>query len=914
MRAPLPPPLLSPLLSGLAARARSLWRGLRRRADVETEMDEEFRLHVELRAADLVRAGVSPAEAQRQARLEFGCAELHKDAAREARGLRPFDELRCSWLDVKLGGRMLVKHPALTVIATIAVAFAIAVGTVGFEVARQALWPTIPLPDGHAIVAVRNWNVADYAAVPASRRDYALWRDGLSTITDLSAVAVEERSIAVGTGPGQPETVANVTASTFALTRVPAMMGRTLRDADERGDAAAVVVVGYDFWQNKLGGAADAVGRVIRISGTPATIVGVMPRGYGFPQRNGVWRPLHLERMPEASPSLSYVFGRLAPGHARGEATAQAAAVGARAATMFPETRQHVRLHVLSLPDAVSDLPDAAALALASINGFLVLLAALVCGNVAMLLFARAVSRERELLVRAALGAGRGRLILQLFAEALVLCAVGAAVGLVVARFVLARTWTTIEGQTGPLPFYIDTAISSTTVLYAVGLTLFAAAIAGVVPAVKVTSGGVGGRLRAASGGGGGLQFGGVWTVVIVVQIALTTLLPWPLLGVGRDVLREDTPAGFSAEAFLTATLDIDRLDGVAASGDTVPATRAARLEAGYRALADRLRQDPGVLDVTYGDQMPQFTRGRNLIKLDPGPAAAQSQRCPEGWHCAGFVSVDPRFFDAVGAPVIRGRALTTTDAEHRTRVVLVNQTFVDEILRGSNPIGRQFRFAARSEPTAESWYEIVGVVPDLSVSENGTSYGRARIYQTALPRAMAPLRVAIHTRGDPQRFATRLRELAQATDPALRVIDPQPLPLLADPDAAGMAYGFALMVSLTGVTLMLSLAGVYAVTAFAVARRTREIGVRVALGARPLDVLTTVFKRPLVQVALGVGVGAILGFALANDDLSEVHLDALGSTAVFALSTVLCCALACIVPTRRALRVQPTEALRDDT
>jgi hypothetical protein len=501
---------------------------------------------------------------------------------------------------------------------------------------------------------------------------------------------------------------------------------------------------------------------------------------------------------------------------------------------------------------------------------------------------------------------------MQLFAEALVLCAVGAAVGLMGARFVLTRTWTMIEGQSGPLPFWIDTALSPTTILYAVGLALFAATIAGVVPALKVVSGSTGGRLRAASSGGGGLQFGGVWTVVIVAQIALTTLLPWPLLGFAGNGLREDTPAGFPAEAFLTATLDIDRLDGVAASGDSVPALRAARLEARYRALADRLREDPGVLDVTYADQMPQLTQGRHFIKMDPGPAAEHSEGCADGYYCVGFVSVDPRFFDVVGAPVIRGRALTTADAEQRTRVVLVNETFGEEVLGSRNPIGRRFRFASNQEPTAESWYEIVGVVPDLSVSK-GTSYDRTRIYKATMPREAGPLRVAIHVRGDPQRFAMRLRELAQATDPALRVIDPKPLAQLVDPDAAGMSYGFALMVGLTSITLMLSLAGVYAVTAFAVARRTREIGVRVALGARPLDVLTMVFKRPFVQVALGIGVGAILGFGLANDDLSEVHLDVLGSTAVFVLSTILCCALACIVPTRRALRIQPTEALRDD-
>jgi putative ABC transport system permease protein len=829
------------------------------------------------------------------------------------RGLRAFDSLRFSMLDLKLGGRMLVKHPALSVIATIAVAFAIAVGTVGFEIARQALWPTIPLPGGDAIVALRNWNVAEQASVPASRRDYELWRDGLGTIADLSAVEVEERSIAVGAGIGQPETVANVTASTFALTRVPALMGRTLLEADERGDAEEVVVVGYAFWKNKLGGAADAVGRVIRISGRPVTIVGVMPRGYGFPERNGVWRPLHLERIPEESPSLNYVFGRLAPGRTRDEATAEVAVIGARAATTFPATNKNVRLQVLSLPDAVSDLPAAAAVVLASINAFLVLLTALLCGNVAMLLFARAVSRERELLVRAALGAGRGRLVMQLFAEALVLCAVGAVVGLMVARFVLDRTWAMIEGQTGPLPFWIDTSISPTAILYAVGLTLFAAAIAGFVPALKVTSSRAGDRLRAASSGGGGLQFGGVWTAVIVAQIALTTLLPWPLLGLGGAGLREDTPAGFPAEAFLTATLEMDRLDGVAASGDTVPAVRAMRLETRYGALADRLRQDPRVLDVTYADQMPQLTSGRHFIKMDPGPTAEQSERCAQGYSCVAFVSVDPRFFDAVGAPVVRGRALTTGDAEHRTRAVLVNETFVDEVLGGRNPIGRRLRFSSSSEPTAESWHEIVGVVPDLSVSGTKGDYRRVRVYQATLPREAGPLRVAIHVRGDPQPFAVRLRELAQATDPALRVIDPKPLPLLVDPDTAGMSYGFGLLVGLTGVTLMLSLAGVYAVTAFAVARRTREIGVRVALGARPLNVLATVFKRPLVQMALGVGVGAILGFALANDDLSQVHLDVVVKTGVFALSTILCCALACIVPTRRALRIQPMEALKDE-
>lgn len=236
-----------------------------------------------------------------------------------------------SLLDLKLGLRMLRRHPGLSLVATIAVAFAIAVGTVGFEIARQVLWPAIPLPDGNAIVALRNWDVADSRPVAPSTRDYALWRDGLATLTDLGAVVAEERSVAVGAGPGYPETVASVTASTFALTRVPAAIGRSLLEADERPGAEPVVVVGHAFWTERLGGTADAIGRVIRISGTPATVVGVMPPGYGFPLRNQVWRPLKLDGLP-ASSGLDHVFGRLAPGKSREDAATEAAALGTRSA------------------------------------------------------------------------------------------------------------------------------------------------------------------------------------------------------------------------------------------------------------------------------------------------------------------------------------------------------------------------------------------------------------------------------------------------------------------------------------------------------------------------------------------------------------------------------------------------------
>jgi hypothetical protein len=370
-----------------------------------------------------------------------------------------------------------------------------------------------------------------------------------------------------------------------------------------------------------------------------------------------------------------------------------------------------------------------------------------------------------------------------------------------------------------------------------------------------------------------------------------------------------NTQAGFAADEFLTATLALDRLDGAAASGDTVPAVRAARIDARYRALADRLRQEPGVLDVTYADQLPLMRLRWNVIEAEGSPPNTGNDHCIPN-YCAGVVSVDPHFFEVVGAPVISGRALMTADAEHQTRAVVVNEFFVQRVLHGRNPIGSRIRFPLAGNGKADAWYQIVGVVPNLGVSDNEGDWGRAGVYQARLPHETGTLRVAIHVRGDPQRLATRLRELAQAVDPALRVIDPKPLPRLSESSGA---FWLGLLISLTSVTLMLSLAGVYAVTAFAVVKQTREIGVRVALGAQPRHVLTTVFKRPMVQVALGIGAGAICALATFTQGEFDVRLADLTRTAVFALSTILCCVLACAVPTRRALHIQPTDALRDE-
>jgi predicted permease len=601
----------------MLARLRSLWRGIRRTDSLNDEMEAEFRLHMELRAQDLVQSGLSPADAARQARLEFGSTESFKDHGRDARGLRFFDGLRFSMLDAKVGARMLRKHPGLTVIGTIAVAFAIAIGSVGFEVVTQAAWPTIPLPNGNEIVALQNWNTSTNGQIAASRRDYTRWARDLTTIQELAAQVVRERNV-----EGDATGVADVTASMFTMTRVPAFMGRTVLPDDERADAPPVVVISYDFWQNKLAAAPGVIGRVIRISGTPTTIVGVMPKGYAFPRRDVIWRPLHLEQYPEALARFS-VFGRLAPGRTLAEARAEFAGIGAQSAAAFPEIYANVRAQVITLPRALFILDTDRILALSSINIFLVIFLALVCGNVALLLFARAASRQVEITVRTALGASRGRIITQLFTEALVLCVVGLGVGLAGASLILQWLWTVTVGTEGVLPFWMHPSLSPTTILYAIALTFLAAAIAGVVPALKVTSGGVETRLRAMSSGGGGLQFGGLWTAIIVAQIGLSATLPLVTSALRDDMLAvANMHAGFAANEFLTASLALDRADGPAAAADTSTAERAARFESLYRALEVRLQNEPGVVGVTYGDRLPFMYHAPRSIEMDSGPVA----------------------------------------------------------------------------------------------------------------------------------------------------------------------------------------------------------------------------------------------------------------------------------------------------
>ena len=941
------------MVSGIVARARSMWRGVRQRRGVEADMNDEFRLHVELRAADLVRSGLSPAAAARQAKLEFGSTERYKEDGRRSRGLRRVDDLRMSWLDFKLGFRMLVRYPGLTLVGGLAMAFAIWIGAGAFELATQIIRPSLPLPAGSEIVAIRNWDVAANQPEPHIAHDLATWRETLTSVTELGAYRALERNLIIGNGRGEPVEVAEITASAFRMTRVPPLMGRTLIESDERPGAPPAVVVGYDAWQARFGGDTAVVGKTVRLARSAVTVVGVMPKGFAFPVAQRFWVPLRLDAASYArreGPAIS-AFARLAPGTSLDEARAELTALGKRASIEFRDTHEHLRPQIMPYAKSIVNISGWRSVGVMSVNLPLLMLVALICGNVALLMFARAATRESEIIVRSALGAGRGRIIMQLFAEALVLGGVAAVVGLAAARSGLAWVMGVVEAEFlhgARLPFWFQSRLSPTTLLYAALLTIIAAAIAGIMPALKVTRG-VGARLRQASAGSGGLRFGGVWTVVIVTQVAVTVAFPAVAFFVRRDAVQiEQVDVGFPTSQYLSARLEMDRDPPSAAPADTTRAAFAARFRTTYQELERRIAAEPNVRRIAFADRLPLMYHPHRLIAVDAGGAAPLHPAWPAGYRVSS-ASVSSSYFDAVDAPILTGRGFLASDHAvdlgepgepgARGGVVIVNRSFVNLVLGGRNPIGRRIQYVELEEwdgprPPSESkapWYEIVGVVRDLGMavgsdgpapSNNPESSKQAAggdpkvagIYHPVAPGGVYPAHMGIRVSGDPAAFAPRLRAIATEIDPTLRLYAVTPLSNVTESELQFLNFWFRMLLGVAAIALVLSLAGIYAVMSFTVARRTREIGVRIALGASHRRVATAIFRRPLMQVALGVLAGGVLVVLMTRAIAGELSATEAALVVAYVIAMMGICLVACIVPTRRAFRIEPTEALRAES
>jgi predicted permease len=900
------------MVAELMARVRSLWRGVVRTRRVNADLNEEFRLHIELRAADLVGAGMTPAEAARTARAEFGSTDYHAGKARDARGLRWFDEMRFSWIDLKLGGRMLVKYPVLTIVGGFSMAFAIWMGAGTFEAIRQLVFPTIPLPDAGRIVVLENWDASANRPEHRATHEFLAWRGAVPSVQDLSAYRAVTRNLMITEGLAEPVYAAEVSAAAFRVLRVAPVLGRTLLESDEQVGAPPVAVIGHDLWRNRFKGDSGVIGRTVRLTGAPATIVGVMPAGFAFPRTQELWVPLRLDAAgDERHEGMAIqIFGRLTPGASLKQARTELENLGRIAAVDFPHAHRHLRPQLFTFAESVRAINGpSASLMLLSGNIYVVMLLVLVCANVGLLMFARAATRETEIVVRSALGASRRRIVMQMFAEALVLGGVAAAVGLTAAgwgvRWGLNLMRAALTDGSGNFPFWIDGRLSPLTFVYTAVLTLLAAAIAGVLPGLRITRN-LGDRLRHVAAGSVGTHFGGMWTVVLVLQLAVTMGFPVVAFLVRKDAVNIETqPLPFPVDQYLSVRLEMDR-DPAESDADTSAAAFQARYVTAARALAMRLESEPSVTGVVFAQHLPRQYHPNHQVEVDEGAVAPADAR----GHLVGSSRVDPHYLEVFGVSMSAGRWFTPDEANPDARVAVVNQAFVDRVMGGKNPIGRHIRYVSRSDPATQPWFEIIGVAPDVGIK---SGWGPAGLYHPLVRASMYPLNAAIHVRGDPTAFAPRVRAIATDVDVSLRLTDLMPLRDVVNGEVRFHAFWVRMTTFVSAMILVFSLVSIYAVMSFAVSRRTREIGVRVALGASRGQVVRAVFRQPLRQLGLGLLAGTVLVWALLggtdNGLPTARQLLTLGG---YTTLMALVCLIACIVPTRRALSVQPTEALRD--
>ena len=835
-------------------------------------------------------------------------------------------------LDLRLGVRMLVKHPGLTLVGVLGMSVAVAIGAIAFGIIYTLIDPTLPLDEGDRIVAIESFDPVrgDDEARRTHLHDLVSWREELSAISDLGAYRIVARNLITGGAPPEGVRIAEMTASGFRIARIPPLLGRPLLESDEVRGAPAVAVIGHSEWQRRFAGDSAIIGRTIQLGATRHVIVGVMPDGFGFPINHQIWTPLRLDPVDferGEAPTIE-VLGRLAATATLDEAETQLTTIARRLGSEYPET--HATIQTRVLPYALSFTePESWGFHLG--QALISMLLVLVGTNVAILVYARTASRAGEIAVRSALGASRGRIVAQLFAEALVLSAAAAVVGLMFARVALAQLDVVIaRTERDLLPYWMTFDLSPGVVLYVAGLAVVGAVIVGVLPGIKATQHRVHAGLQQLGMGGSGMRLGGTWTVLIVAQVAIAVaVLPVAFHNIDLVVRGSATEPAFENDRLLIASLRLDRADvgaeEVDASEEEEFRTRFAQREA---ELVRRLEAEPGIANVFRDDGWPG--RGGDWTRIEIAGSGAPTSTGSDsavraGARQAGINFVDPDYFETFQIPLLAGRRFEPGDVTSSANVAIVEQAFVREVLGGSAPLGLQVRRVTRSraagaEPApSEPWFEIIGVVADFPTRPDPSGERRPRMYLPLRPGESHPSVLIVEVMSDDAaRFAGRLREIAVTFDPMLRLEDVATLEARMNEERELVRLVFLTVVGVTASILLLSAAGIYALMSFTITRRRREIGIRSALGAGPGRVAASVLARAAGQIALGIVVGIGLAAALARliGSMSSMMRDltwvALGGlllvVAVFMTAVGLAAALG---PARRALRIQPTEALR---
>lgn len=828
-----------------------------------------------------------------------------------------------SWLDVKLSVRMLLKHPGLSTVSWIGMTFGVTVGACAFGVIHGLTSSTLPLPEGERIVSIQNaFQMGFDPARSTHLHALEAWRDGTSAFEELGAYRIATRNLITSEGTVVPERIAEMTASGFRIARVPPLLGRPLDDADEAEGAPAVVVIGEGVWRDRFGGTPDVVGHTLQIGATPHQVVGVMPEGFAFPIADRVWTPLRLNPVDYdvgAAPPID-VFARLGDGVSTDLATAQVRAVTRRAAAALADERGEMDTHVIPYTHVTIGPSWGWFLYIAQMVVSLILV--VIAVNVSVLVYARTVARAREISVRAALGASRRRIVGQLFVEAFLLSGLASASGMVAANLVLDRIELSILTREGA-PFWWDFSLTPAALAYGLGLAVVAALIVGVAPALGATGHRLDARLRRAGAGASRPKLGRTWTALIVLQIgAAVAILPVSLSSVLRWASQGMPEVSYQVDELLTARIMFD--DPAVAPTSDDPDGWQRRYDERIAELTRRLEARPEIEAVALMGTPPWLDPDLpfEMDGATPDPLTGVALRSASTGHMVGRSTVSPDLFDVVDLPVLEGRRLHAGDAVEGSTSIVVNQRFAELVLGGVSPVGRSIRFPGRVDPaladrsdldgTGQPWYTIVGVVPSFP-PHSGVARPEATAFLPLPPGFEGPQTMLLRVRtSEAGNFAGQLRRLAADVDPLLRLERVETIEAMVQQVYVETPVFLGTIVGLSMSILLLAVAGLYAMMSFTVARQHREIGIRVALGARPARVLGAILVRAAWQLGLGVGVGLLLAGLfdrlLGGETLGGQEKILLP---VIALVMAVFGVVAAWAPARAGLAVQPTEALR---
>lgn len=865
-------------------------RGFFRPGNLASDLDEELDAHLAMAAEENVRRGMSPEQARRMARLELGGLAQLREVARETRGLPWLDGFG---LDLKLGLRMLRKSWGLTLVGGFAMAVTIGLGASVFTIWKALTGAALPLDEGDRIVAIQQFDASTTGRRSSPLADFERWRDVLKSVTDVSAMRRSERNVITPDGPPGPISVAEMTASGFRVARVGPLLGRPLVEDDEREGADAVAVIGYDMWGSGFSSDPAVLGRRVQIDEAFYTVVGVMPAEFAFPVNEQIWTPLRNDLSATAGGTRdAFVFARLAPGVTLEGSRAELTAVGMLPPDLAAESNQPSRPRVVPYAAGLSDSGEASGWFDAIVLFLVALLLIPPCANIAILVYARTVTRQEEFAARHALGASRSRIVVQIFIEVLVLSAAAGIAGFLLTRQFAAQLSRIVLPGVGPqnLPFWMDFTPSLSTVLCVAGLAVVAAAIAGAVPAMHATGRWRQSGLHALSNRMTSARLGKTWTALLATQVAASLAVMPSAMELSWGIFRPSILGpGFPVDEFMTARLAME--------GDT---SRFGSVEA---EAIRQLRASAGVSEVTVS---------ATVLMEEPRPEIEV-----EGLGARSDVSVnyvDHAFFDVFDARFLAGRRFDAGDFAPGRTPVIVNRSFLEDLELDGNPLGRRVRYRRTPDRRAilepSGWFEIVGVVDDFIANSNMTT-----MYHPLTPATHHPVNVTVRVGSNVTLVSGRLREIARGVDPALRVGGLRSLgEVYRQRRAPVYALGLVL-VSVMAIVFLFTMAGNYTLMAFIVAQRWREIGLRSALGARQRVLVTEIFGRALIPLLAGAVVGGLMAlFLSSNVETTRVGgRDIPGIVPACATLMIAVGVLALIGPARRALRIDPVVALRDN-